>query len=413
MDSGEKDQVLLEKVQKFAGMLERSSFEAKAVSVSALILAVLFSFATAVNFVLGLSEFLSVTTLLYSFCFWVIFYVSRFQHRYRLATPFLVGLTSIGFVVSWFTSNGIRGSTPMVLLAFIVYLVMITHGKPRFFYLSFLAVLIVSSILGEYLHPEWVTPYASTEEEFFDLVAGLVIGFTGVSFGATLIMNVYYRQQRELESERIRSDHLLQNIMPYEIAKLLKINPRQVIAQKHPKVAVGFIDIVGFTQYAAESDPHAVVDFLNDVFSEVDRKVIDYDLEKIKTIGDAYMVVGGMTHPVENPVQRMVELFESLVQEWSLRESLTSEFPKFSCRMGIHFGPLVAGVIGKHKYAFDVWGDTVNLASRLEMHGEENQIHISQSAFSELQDPAGFIGPLQTEIKGLGILRTYSKPVVI
>lgn len=400
-------------LKQFIGLSEISTFEEKAINVSSFIFSCVFIFATVFNIVVGLHLNVILLTTVLSSVYIAVFYFCRFKRKYRLATPVIIFTTTLGLIASWFESDGIQGSTPFMLLGFVVYVTLITHGKVRITSIAFLGFVTAACIAIEILFPDLVTPYESPEQKYIDLISGIVVGFVALSIAASVIMNVLYRQQRELESERIRADHLLQNIMPYEIAKILKINPRQVIAHKHKNVAVGFIDIVGFTQYASDSDPKQVVEFLNDVFSDVDKKVMEYGLEKIKTIGDAYMVVGSMTHPVEDPVQRMVHLFEDLLHSWRINPALRTreQNQHFSCRMGIHFGPLVAGVIGKHKYAFDVWGDTVNLASRLEMHGEENQIHISKEAYEELEDTSGFWGPIETDIKGLGSLLTYSKKI--
>ncbi|AZV80454.1 hypothetical protein EBB79_12955 [Parasedimentitalea marina] len=207
-----------------------------------------------------------------------------------------------------------------------------------------------------------------------------------------------------LESEHQKSETLLHNIMPPAIADRLKQNPK-VIADSHEQVTTLFADIVGFTEVASQSSPESLVTLLNRIFSQFDALVDDLDLEKIKTIGDAYMVVAGLPAARPDHAQAIARLaLEMLVAA----ERVSQETGKqLQIRVGIHSGPVVAGVIGQKKFAYDLWGDTVNIAARMESHGATGRIQISASTAKLLNgefelEPRGTI-----EIKGKGQMATY------
>lgn len=199
----------------------------------------------------------------------------------------------------------------------------------------------------------------------------------------------------ELIKEKKKSDQLLLNILPEEIAEELKKNGRS--APKHFKQAtVLFTDFKGFTTVATKVSPQELVETLNECFSVFDEIVSKHNLEKIKTIGDAYMCAGGV--PVENtsnPKDALQAALEMIrwVDDWN-RKRLIAGHERWDIRIGIHTGELVAGVIGSKKFAYDVWGDAVNVASRMESAGEPGRINISTSTHELVKDD------FQTEFRG-------------
>ena len=208
-----------------------------------------------------------------------------------------------------------------------------------------------------------------------------------------------------LEREFDRSENLLLNLMPNSIALRLKNNPNEIIADHFDEVTILFADIVGFTPRASQFPPRDVVKYLNRVFSEFDRLAEKYRLEKIKTIGDAYMVAGGMPDSrvghaadVANMALDILEVTSKLGAE--LKDELT-------VRVGIHTGPAVAGVIGARKLFYDVWGDTVNTASRMESHGTAGKIQVTEDAKRVLGDAFQFERRGTVEIKGKGAMELY------
>jgi len=227
--------------------------------------------------------------------------------------------------------------------------------------------------------------------------------------GMLIMVALTYRHmvdvaEAALETEYQKSETLLHNILPPAIADRLKQNPK-VIADSHKQVTTLFADIVGFTEVAGRSTPESLVTLLNRIFSQFDAAVDDLDLEKIKTIGDAYMVVAGLPTARPDHAQAIARLaLEMLVAA----ERVSQETGKqLQIRVGIHSGPVVAGVIGQKKFAYDLWGDTVNIAARMESQGATGRIQISAKT-AELLDDEFELEPRGTiEIKGKGQMATY------
>jgi len=208
-----------------------------------------------------------------------------------------------------------------------------------------------------------------------------------------------------LEAEHARSEALLLNLLPEDIAARLKAAPDRTIADSLPQVAILFADIVGFTPRAADLPPEQVVEFLNRVFSAFDALAGRHGLEKIKTIGDAYMVAAGLPTPCGDPVHRAAELALDMLAE---TRAISAEFPGgVAVRIGLHSGPAVAGVIGNRKLFYDVWGETVNTASRMESHGEPGRIQVTGAAKAELEGDYAFARRGTVEIKGMGPVETW------
>lgn len=204
--------------------------------------------------------------------------------------------------------------------------------------------------------------------------------------------------------EREEANRLLLNILPEKTARALK-SQEGIIAEKHENVSILFADIVEFTRYSSTKQPEEIVTKLNDIFSRFDALVEDHGLEKIKTIGDAYMVVGGLTDNSPDHLGQIADLALAMMAsiETFERESGIS----FSLRIGIHTGPVVAGVIGKSKFAYDLWGDTVNVASRMESTGVDRKIQVSEPVARALGDQFEFDKRGSIEIKGRGLMDTY------
>ncbi len=212
------------------------------------------------------------------------------------------------------------------------------------------------------------------------------------------------KQNQQLEIERQKSENLLLNIFPFSIAQRLK-EDQSVIADYFHSTTVLFTDIVGFTKLSENLTPSELVQFLNQIFSSFDNLVEEYQLEKIKTIGDAYMVAGGFPEPRPDHVEAIADL------ALDMRESVKKfdrEINKSVCmRTGIHTGPAVAGVIGIKKFIYDVWGDTVNTASRMESHGIGGKIQVSHASYNLLKDKYILKKRGIIEIKGKEKMTTY------
>ena len=220
-----------------------------------------------------------------------------------------------------------------------------------------------------------------------------------------LALNRAEKAEDALEQEHARSEALLYNLLPEEIAARLKVEPNQTIADSLPNVAILFADIVDFTPQAAALPPEEVVGFLNRIFRTFDELAEKHGLEKIKTIGDAYMVAAGMPSPVGDPVHRVAEM--ALDMQRAVAE-MSSESPEgLEIRIGLHSGPAVAGVIGNKKLFYDVWGETVNTASRMESHGEPGRIQVTGPAYDELSKDYSFEKRGTVAVKGMGEVETW------
>ncbi len=192
------------------------------------------------------------------------------------------------------------------------------------------------------------------------------------------------------------AERLLLNVLPHEIADRLRAG-ESAIADAHGEVTILFADLVGFTALASKMDPLSLVDLLNAVFSAFDEQVEKLGLEKIKTIGDAYMVVGGLPRPRADHAAAICTL--ALQMQAAVGAVNAVRGTEMDLRIGIHTGSVVAGVIGRSKFSYDLWGDAVNIASRLESHGAPGRIQISATTVRAMG--AGF----QTEARGLIALK--------
>jgi class 3 adenylate cyclase len=227
--------------------------------------------------------------------------------------------------------------------------------------------------------------------------------FLGVAneLAALLEKGILYQQLLDAQE---RSERLLLNVLPASIAARLK-SGEKTIADIFPEATVLFADIAGFTQISARMTPHALVTVLNRIFSSFDRLCTGYGLEKIKTIGDAIMVAGGLPAPRSDHVSAMAAFALDLMAVAGT--IATREQKHVQLRIGIHTGPVIAGVIGTNRFAYDLWGDTVNIASRMESQGVPGKIQVSEAVHNRLKDE--FLletrGPLQ--IRGIGEMQTY------
>ena len=218
------------------------------------------------------------------------------------------------------------------------------------------------------------------------------------------------RLQRELEEknnqlnlEKTKSESLLLNVLPARVAQEL-IEKGIFRPKLHRHTAVCFADIVQFTKAAARLEPEVLIQELNDIFSGFDRIAIANSCERIKTIGDAYLCTSGIPVEDEQYLVKMAETTLEMIEFLKARNS-TSEH-KWQVRIGMHCGPVVGGIVGTEKYLFDIFGDAVNMASRLESLSQPMQINVSQDVFEKLQDLYDFSDSSEVQIKGKGVHKT-------
>ena len=257
--------------------------------------------------------------------------------------------------------------------------------------------------------PEWrdipiIFLTAKTDSD--DIVRGFDLGavdYVAKPFNAPELLA---RVNTHLTIDRLarENERLLLNILPGPIATRLKAG-QEKIADAFAEVTVLFADIVGFTKLSASRPAEAVVDLLNDLFSRFDLAAREFGIEKIKTIGDAYMAVCGLPDPCPDHMERMMGMAIRMLE--LAKASGAERGTPLSLRIGINSGPVVAGIIGRRKFIYDLWGDTVNLASRMESHGIPDAIQVTRPIYEKLQASYPFEARGAVEVKGKGSIETW------
>ena len=207
----------------------------------------------------------------------------------------------------------------------------------------------------------------------------------------------------QLTDERERSETLLLNILPPNIAARLK-DGEEPIVDSVGDVTVLFADIVGFTPLSATVPATKMIEYLDAIFTEFDRLAGVYGLQKLKTVGDCYEVVGGMPPASHNPVDKVADFGLALIE--SLNHLNAQLGTDFHARVGLNLGPVIAGVLGKKKLMYDVWGDAVNVAQRMEAHGVPDRVMVSEAVRLKLEETFDFEARMEIDIKGKGIMPT-------
>jgi PAS domain S-box-containing protein len=221
-----------------------------------------------------------------------------------------------------------------------------------------------------------------------------------------VIIDITHQKQIEesLKAEQEKSENLLLNILPKAIVHQLKIG-NNTIASRSENVTILFADIVDFTDLSTKVSPNQLVSMLNEIFSCFDMLADQFGLEKIKTIGDAYMVVGGLPTPRDDHAEAIAEM--ALAMQREITTFKRDDGKSFRLRIGINTGPVVAGVIGIRKFIYDLWGDAVNIASRMESHGIAGGIQVTTATYELLKEQYSFWHRGKIYIKGRGELDTY------
>lgn len=212
------------------------------------------------------------------------------------------------------------------------------------------------------------------------------------------------RVETSLNEERRKSENLLLNVLPDSIVHRLKYDSNN-IADNFANVTILFADIVGFTEFSKTIPPEKLVALLNEVFSKFDDLASKYKLEKIKTIGDCYMVASGLPEENEDHANRITNFALDILE--AMKDFNIGKKIPFQIRIGINSGPVVAGVIGKKKFIYDLWGDTVNTASRMESNGKAGQIQITENTFGIIKNQFKITSRGMIDVKGKGRMKTY------
>jgi adenylate cyclase len=325
--------------------------------------------------------------------------------RYRLfrVSQLLMSLL-LPFTLQW-SLGGFAASSGVALWAFtcpIGALLFVGERQAVPWFLAFGALVAFSGLIDPALAdgapdiPEGV------------VVSFFVLNFLGVCTTAYVLLQYFVRAREralaELEVERAKSERLLLNVLPASVASRLK-ESEEVIADGFGAATVLFADIVGFTPLAQELAPAEAVVLLDRVFAGWDDLAARHGVEKIKTIGDAYMVAAGLPSEREDHAEAIAEMALEMGGE-AERCAGESGLP-IEVRIGIDTGPVVAGVIGRAKFTYDLWGDTVNTASRMESHGVAGAIQVTERAYLRLREHYELRRRGTIEVKGKGPMTTY------
>ena len=319
------------------------------------------------------------------------------------------------FVAQWSMGNFITASgvSLWALLAPIGAVLFIGAREALAWFIAYLFLTALSGSFDYYLADSLPTTQikvpTQTSVFFFALnfAAVSTIVFLLLRYSATERQKIQARLEEAhqlLQVEQGRSERLLLNILPGSIAERLK-NSNQTIADGFADVSVMFVDIVNFTRIAEGLSPQQVFSMLNRIFSSFDELAEQYGLEKIKTIGDAYMVAGGLNDQRSDYSEALVDL------ALEMRDLLEHDFHvnqmRLEVRIGIGTGPVVAGVVGKKKFIYDLWGDTVNIASRITSEGVPGMVQVDEATYRRLAQRFDFHEPQTIYLKGKGNMVVY------
>lgn len=338
----------------------------------------------------------------------VIISVAPFLHRFSdIAAPvYLLLAVLVLNTIHSFNQGAAQGSHVIFLLALACAPLFL--GPNRRF-LSFFSMLCmaVAYFYVEYYAPTIGVNIQGRSDADIQMIKSLqlLMVIFGIYFIVSHSVVVAENAMEAVQKEQDRSEGLLRNILPDSIALRLKSEPAKIIADRHRDVMVIFVDLVDFTPKASRLSAEALVQFLNRIFSEFDKLVEEHELEKIKTIGDAYMVVAGIPNVLPDNAGMGAEFALAVIEKTQELSKVLDG--KIQVRIGMQTGDVVAGVIGSKKFAYDVWGDTVNTAARMESSGAPNRIQVTEAVKFALENRYEFAERGFVKIKGKGPMKLF------
>lgn len=283
------------------------------------------------------------------------------------------------------------GTVVWGLIAVLGALIVFSVRAAAIWFAVFAASVIAAAAMTEYIEPRYVQP---------DIPSDVAVNILGATFLTFLVMAYFVRQRDRFQR---RSDDLLHNMLPHAIAARLKLDS-SLIADNPSDVSVLFADIVNFTPLSDSMTAPDLINLLNEVFSTIDGLVEERGLEKIKTVGDEYMVAAGVPEPDPDHAAHIADLALAIRDLMNGRTFLGHHL---RMRIGVHSGPVIAGVIGSKKPAYDLWGATVNTASRMESTGIPGEIQVSPHTYELLGSQYAFTRRDSVVVKGIGTMDTY------
>ncbi|MCW2624087.1 adenylate/guanylate cyclase domain-containing protein [Mycobacterium sp.] len=325
----------------------------------------------------------------------------RFGELVPALVFFTVAYTSIT-VVCWHLGTG--SGLPFYYLVAATLMVLIL-GVDHIVLASALAAVLAATVIAL----EVVVPYNTGVQPDWAYRSGFLL--TVISAWVMVVAVVWYalreirRARQAMEAEYERSETLLTNILPATIAQRLKDPTRNIIADKYDDAAILFADIAGYTKRASDTSPTDLVRFLDRLYTDLDALVDRHGLEKVKTSGDSYMVVSGVPQPRDDHIEALACLALDMAD--AVADLKDPQGRKVPLRIGLGAGPVVAGVVGARKFFYDVWGDAVNIASRMETTDVEGRIQVPHDVYERLNHAFLFEERGNVDVKGKGVMHTW------
>jgi guanylate cyclase len=326
------------------------------------------------------------------------------RHRNYYGFQFSQFVIFLFFPVFLHFSLGGFTKSANLIWSFATPLIALLSSEPKegtLWFTSFLGIVSLSGLMDPIMFPE---NNMSVETSFFEFSFNII----NVSLIIYLMLVYLFRQKNRafalLDQERAESERLLLNVLPKEIAPRLKTG-NGTIADRYESASILYADIVDFTPLSAHMSAEESVEMLNKIFTQFDSLVDKHGLEKIRTIGDNYMVASGLPRPREDHAQAVARLALDMTEFIETMPSQNGE--RINIRVGINSGSVVAGVIGQRKFQYDVWGDMVNTASRMESQGVAGKIQVTEKTHSLIKDEFVFEKRGSIEIKGKGEMNTW------
>lgn len=264
------------------------------------------------------------------------------------------------------------------------------------------ALALTAFVLTQLFIPGGAAVTAAIPPEILQAASRMNLAGAGLLFVLVMVLvtREFSRSENNLDAERAKNENLLKSLYPQKVLERM-LSGETYIAERRDRVAILFCDLVGFTAMSRVKSPGELVDLLNQLYSDFDEIAVQHGVEKIKTIGDSYMAVAGIFSEEGNPARAMAAFArdtQNLVRE---------KYTQLNIRIGIHVGTVMAGILGRKKQSFDVWGDAVNFASRLEGAATPGQILCSAEFISQLGDLVPKQPGRKTDLKGIGIVECF------
>ena len=318
-------------------------------------------------------------------------HVAQIESQFETLNSFAKGVAESALIKA---RQIMRESTMLVGLVFVIAILLGTA----------IAVSIINSIRKPLTRLDLAAAKVSQGDlrQKIEVVSNDELGRLTSTFN--FMVDSIRKQSKEIHQKNKENERLLLNILPGPIARRLK-QGEKTISDYFPEVTVLFADIVGFTVLSDSIPPDEVVNLLNRLFTKFDKAAHKLGIEKIKTIGDCYMAAAGLSIEVDDPPAAMVKMAHKMLRV--VDQVNAKEGTSLRIRIGINCGPVVAGVIGKSKFIYDLWGDTVNLASRMESHGIPDRIHVTEAVYERVKDNCALEARGIIEVRGKGKLSTY------